>query len=63
MTCTYRREDTRGSEQGFTLIELLIVMSIIIIIATFAIPNITRIKRQGNETSAIQSIRAIVAAE
>lgn len=53
----------RRLEEGFTLIELLIVMSIIIIIATFAIPNITRIRRQGNESSAVQSIRAIVAAE
>ena len=63
MIVTNSHERRRIHEQGFTLIELLIVMSIIIIIATFAIPNITRIKRQGNETSAIQSIRAIVAAE
>ncbi len=63
MTGNVRLERDHAQEHGFTLIELLIVMSIIIIIATFAIPNITRIKRQGNETSAIQSIRAIVAAE
>ena len=63
MTGWNRRKEVCGTEHGFTLIELLIVMSIIIIIATFAIPNITRIKRQGNETSAIQSIRAIVAAQ
>jgi type IV pilus assembly protein PilA len=50
-------------ERGFTLIELLIVMSIIIIIATFAIPNITRIRRQGNETSAINSVQTIVKAQ
>lgn len=62
MTFPNRYRASRQDE-GFTLIELLIVMSIIIIIATFAIPNITRIKRQGNETSAIQSIRAIVAAQ
>lgn len=53
----------RRDEHGFTLIELLIVMSIIIIIATFAIPNIMKIKRQGNETSAINSIQAIVKAQ
>lgn len=60
--CTLNRNN-REHEKGFTLIELLIVMSIIIIIATFAIPNITRIRRQGNESSAVQSIKAIVEAE
>ncbi len=57
------QDEQRRDQHGFTLIELLIVMSIIIIIATFAIPNITRLKRQGNEMSAIQSVRAIVAAQ
>lgn len=60
--CMLNRKN-REHEKGFTLIELLIVMSIIIIIATFAIPNITRIRRQGNESSAVQSIKAIVEAE
>lgn len=59
----HRRLTARRSEQGFTLIELLIVMSIIIIIVTIALPNITRYRRQGNETSAVGSIRALVAAE
>ena len=63
MTVASIHRRTQTAEEGFTLIELLIVMSIIIIIATFAIPNITRIKRQGNETSAIQSIKAIVGAQ
>ncbi|WP_419806457.1 type IV pilin protein [Terriglobus sp.] len=59
----HRNLADRRSEQGFTLIELLIVMSIIIIIVTIALPNITRYRRQGNETSAVGSIRALVAAE
>jgi len=60
---TEQQQEQRSNERGFTLIELLIVMSIIIVIATFAIANITRIRRQGNETSAINSIRTIVQAE
>ncbi len=58
-----RTTASRRSEEGFTLIELLIVMSIIIIIVTIALPNITRFKRQGNETSAVGSIRTLVAAQ
>ena len=57
------RPQQRSSDEGFTLVELLIVMSIIIIIATFAVPNLMRLRRQGNEMSAIQSIRAIVGAQ
>src|ERR1035437_3098972 len=48
---------------GFKLMELLIVISIILILMLMAIPTMGNMKRQGNETSAIQSIRAISMAE
>ena len=48
---------------GFTLMELLIVISIILILMLMAIPTMGNMKRQGNETSAIQSVRAISQAE
>jgi type IV pilus assembly protein PilA len=48
---------------GFTLMELLIVISIILILMLMAIPTMGNMKRQGNETSAIQSLRAISMAE
>ena len=48
---------------GFTLMELLIVISIILILMLMAIPTMGNMKRQANETSAIQSIRAISMAE
>jgi type IV pilus assembly protein PilA len=51
------------NEEGFTLIELLIVMSIILILMTLAIPQYTKVRKQTNETSAIQSLRAIGSAE
>ena len=46
-------------QKGFSLIELLIVVAIIIIIITMAIPRIGQAKMQANETSAVASLSAI----
>ncbi len=48
-----------AAEEGFTLAELLIVMSVMLILMTLAIPQMLKIHKQGNETSAMQSVRAI----
>jgi type IV pilus assembly protein PilA len=53
----------RYREFGFTLIELLIVMSIMLIIMAFAVPQMLKVKKTADETSAIQSIRTISSAE
>jgi type IV pilus assembly protein PilA len=53
----------RGRQRGFTLMELLIVMSIMIILMLIAIPNFISMKAQADETSAIQSLRAIYQAQ
>src|SRR6516162_1399892 len=50
-------------DRGFTLIELLIVVTIILIIAAFTIPKLTKSTIPAKETSAIASIRAINEAE
>ena len=50
-------------EAGFTLMELLIVMSIMLIIMAFAVPQMLRVKKNANQTSAIQSMRTIGSAE
>jgi type IV pilus assembly protein PilA len=47
---------------GFSLIELLIVVAIILIIAGIAIPNLIRSKMAANESSAAESIHAILIA-
>jgi prepilin-type N-terminal cleavage/methylation domain-containing protein len=44
---------------GFSIIELLIVMAIIAIIATMAIPRLTGAKLTANETAAIGVLRAL----
>jgi type IV pilus assembly protein PilA len=53
----------KSRQRGFTLMELLIVMSIMIILMLIAIPNFISMKAQADETSAIQSLRAIYQAQ
>jgi type IV pilus assembly protein PilA len=57
------RRPAHTSEAGFTLMELLIVISIMLILMLIAIPNMLNIRAQANETSALQSLRAIQEAE
>ena len=50
-------------EAGFTLIELLIVMSVMLILLTLAVPQLLKVRKSANETSAEQSLSAIAQAE
>jgi prepilin-type N-terminal cleavage/methylation domain-containing protein len=48
---------------GFTLLELLIVVAIILIIATIAIPSLLRSRQSAQESSAVAQLRTINTAE
>jgi len=53
----------RLDQDGFTLIELLIVMSVILILMTLALPQYMKIHKQTNQTSAVKSLQTLNTAE
>jgi prepilin-type N-terminal cleavage/methylation domain-containing protein len=51
------------NEKGFSLLELLIVVAIILIIATIAIPSLLRSRQSANESAAVASVRTVTTAQ
>ncbi len=60
---TYMKDKIMKNDNGFSLLELLIVVAIILIIATIAIPSLIRAKQAANEAAAIANLRTINTAE
>jgi len=50
-------------DRGFSLLELLIVVAIILIIATIAIPSLLRSRQAAQEASAVAQLRTVNTAE
>ncbi len=51
------------NNEGFSLLELLIVVAIILIIATIAIPSLLRSRQSANESAAVASLKTVSTAE
>lgn len=50
---------SRAATQGFTLLELLLVLAIITLLASIAVPNLMKARRAANEASAVSSLKLI----
>jgi type IV pilus assembly protein PilA len=52
----------RLTKKGFTLVEIMIVVSIIVLLAAIAIPNLLRSRISANEAAAIAALKTLSAA-
>ena len=51
--------NTRKNESGFTLIEILVVISILVILSTFLVPQVGAIRERARQTKCLGNMRII----
>jgi type II secretory pathway pseudopilin PulG len=54
-----RRRRARQRSRAFTLIELLIVLQVIMILTSIALPGLRTTRKQANETAAVMALRQL----
>lgn len=55
--------NTKHQNTGFSLLELLIVVAIILIVSTMALPSFLRSRQSANETSAVSNLKQVSVAQ
>jgi len=58
-----RRASRRFGAGGFSLLELLLVVAIILIVATIAIPSLLRSRQAANESAAVATLHLLNASQ
>ncbi len=56
-------DQTAASPDGFTLMELLVTLAILLVLTVIVIPNLSGVKMQANQNSAMSSLKSIYQAE